>query len=184
MEAARTTDTCPVTYIKFPPHAKALQERRTNFTLPGYKDYPDPQNALTAILLNRKQRATRHQFYRIDINPDLITTFPKKLEATKIFILNAYSRPRNHDHRFNIRLTLKRREVGSQAPLVVVDLNTPHTTWGYRQSNKKRTDLWEQKQLRHFSILTSSRTATRKANAIQVDTAPDRTFALHTRCVE
>lgn len=120
----------------------------------------------------------------MDIYHDLITIFPKERETAKMFILNVYSPPRNRDHKFNLLFALTRREVGPHALIVVGDFNAPHTAWGYRCGNKKGTDLWKQIQLHHFSVLTEPGIATRIGNSVQVDTAPDLTFALHMRYEE
>lgn len=162
-----------------PPAIIALQETNTQVKLPGYRPFQQPHSEnkyATAILVQRNMACTSAHFDSVEIPHTFATLYPQSRKHSPIHILNVYSSPREHKHRFGYLLALAKREAARDPLLVLGDFNAPHPAWGYHSDSIKGRDLWTQIQTQHFTLLTDPIFPSRIGNSVTRDTCPDLTF--------
>lgn len=108
-----------------PPSIIALQEPGKHVKLTGYQTFQNPENRYTATLVQRNIPAEHQQFDSVNIPHDLITIFPPKRTASRLYLLNIYSSPKFYTHNFNRLITLATK-TANQHPLIILgDFNAP-----------------------------------------------------------
>lgn len=162
-----------------PPALIALQETNTQVRLPGYRPFQQLDSEdrfVTAILVQRNIACAPTHFDSVLIPHTLVTLYPNSKQHSPIHVLNIYSAPREHRHRFGYLLALAKREAAKDPLLVLGDFNAPHPAWGYHTNSVKGRDLWAQIQSHHFTLLTDPAFPSRIGNSATRDTCPDLTF--------
>lgn len=106
------------------PLAIALQEPGPKVRLVGYQVFQSPDNPYTAVLVQRNIPGERSQFDSIDIPHDLVVLYPPKRKSSRFYILNVYSSPRAHSHKFKQLFHLA---ILASQPHSYQEISMPHT---------------------------------------------------------
>lgn len=163
------------------PHVIVLQETlRQAVSLQGYRTHSVFGEGRRGIcFLVSKQCSFVAHSMRMDhskVEHSLIEIIPNAWLKSSIFILNIYSSPRGHRHRF-ASLVAKAAGLAAGAPFVVAgDFNAPHCEWGYPSSTVKGSDLWQTAADHALVLLTDPSFPTRTGTSITRDSTPDLTF--------
>ncbi|KAG0443873.1 hypothetical protein HPB47_014434 [Ixodes persulcatus] len=80
-----------------------------------------------------------------------VTPEPQSRSQSAEDVLNIYSAPREHRHRFGYLLALAKREAAKDPLLVLGDFNAPHPAWGYH-TNSATLVQWD-----HFRTLRENK---------------------------
>lgn len=164
------------------PDVLMLQEtHNTRVNLPGYQSLTaeTSQHGVSTLVRN-KISVIEHDLHDRRTEHLLVELIPNKRRATSIFILNVYSAPPQHQHRF-LSLFKKALNLAGRNPLVIGgDFNAPHTGWGYKHSSIKGRNLWQDSHDLDLTLITDPSFPTRLGTSTARDTTPDLTFTKNT----
>lgn len=163
-----------------PPDVIALQEPGVSPTLSGYEAYDSPTEGKAAILVSKALTVIAH-----DVIPDthiehviveIVLRRRKKTSKHSLFILNAYSPPRQRHTDFYTLIRGACTLAKGKDLILLGDFNAQDTSWGYRNSDHKGKQIAAAVDTYRLELLTDPTTPTRIGNSVCRDTCPDLTF--------
>lgn len=160
------------------PDVIILQETHGVAKLAGYRSfgYAEGETRVLTTLVKRNIVCAQHNTGIAHIDNILLELIPQKKTGPSLFILNIYSNPTKHKHKFK-GLFQKTLKLARENPVVIGgDFNAPHTAWGYLYSRPKGRALWNHSQELGLTLVTDPGTPTRVGTALNRDTTPDLTF--------
>lgn len=159
------------------PEAIAVQECGKNAKLAGYKSFSGSGNNTQVTTFVKRNIATlQHETGNSQIDHVLVELVPRKRKDKNLFILNVYSSPKQRKCDFGDLFT-KTKVISKSSPLLILgDFNAHHTAWGYKFTQVKGRNLWDQFQQHGLLLITDPMKPTRKGNSVSTDTTPDLTL--------
>lgn len=155
-----------------------LQETHGIAKLAGYRSFGYAKRETRALttLVKRSIACVQHSTGIEHIDNILLGLLPQTKTGRSLFILNIYSNPMQHKHKFKNLFQKTLRLAGENLVVIAGDFNAPHTTWGYLYTRPKGRALWNDSQELGLMLVTDPGSPTRTGTALNRDTTPDLTF--------